>query len=294
MRSTAICLAFLMFAGCDREGARPAVPEADGTATQTSEPETTAPSATEASTAPIESRSASEVVAEFGRRLKLVSTAAPRDVSVRTLREHYAGLVAPELLDEWAARPELAPGRRVSSPWPDRIEVRSASQSGSEADIEADLVEATSTGDARRIPVQIELRDDDGRWVITRYEVLDPEQGGAAADAAAVIDSYYAAISEGDYERAWRLWSNPPQSLEAFEKGFADTASVQVKTGTPSRIGAAAGSRYVDVPVTISAKTKSGVTQRFAGTYTLRRSVVEGGNPSWRIDHASINSLADR
>lgn len=109
-----------------------------------------------------------EVVAEFGRRMKLVSTTAPAPAAAAAIREHYAGLVAPELIEEWAASPATAPGRQVSSPWPERIHVRSSSQSGDESEIDAVLVEATSTGEASS-PVRLQLRDYDGTWLITAW-----------------------------------------------------------------------------------------------------------------------------
>jgi hypothetical protein len=109
-----------------------------------------------------------------------------------------------------------------------------------------------------------------------------------ASGAVAVLHRYYDAISAHDFQRAYSCWgsSGPPgQTPEQFASGFAATATVKVDTGEPSRIGAAAGSRYVEVPVTITATTKSGVKQRFGGTYTLRRTVVDGAPASDRAWH---------
>ncbi|HEY6843055.1 MAG TPA: hypothetical protein VI391_02730, partial [Thermoanaerobaculia bacterium] len=97
-----------------------------------------------------------------------------------------------------------------------------------------------------------------------------------------------------DYKQAYELWvtGGPPgQTFQNFVDGFRDTASVQVTAGAPGRIGAAAGSRYVDVPVVVNAITTSGAKRRFEGTYTLRRSVVDGATAeqrSWRIYRASV------
>jgi len=46
----------------------------------------------------------------------------------------------------------------------------------------------------------------------------------------------------------------------------------------------AAGSRYVTIPVTVRAETTTGREQRFVGSYTLRRSVVDGATPDHRQD----------
>ncbi len=67
---------------------------------------------------------ARDVVVRFGAELKNVSTLAPADSVRDQLREHYAGLVTPGLLQAWLADPSQAPGRDVSSPWPDAIDIR--------------------------------------------------------------------------------------------------------------------------------------------------------------------------
>ena len=64
-----------------------------------------------------------ELVTEFGKKLQMVSLLAPEDILSESLEENYGGLVSPALLEEWMEEPSAAPGRLVSSPWPDRIEV---------------------------------------------------------------------------------------------------------------------------------------------------------------------------
>lgn len=124
------------------------------------------------------------------------------------------------------------------------------------------------------------------------------QAGDDAQAAVAVIQDYYAAISSRDYDRAYDQWgeSGPPgQSREQFAAGFAHTKSVRVTTGAPSRIEGAAGSRYVDVPVTIVATTDNDGTQSFEGTYTLRRAVVDGASAAqrrWHFYRASIREIA--
>jgi hypothetical protein len=117
----------------------------------------------------------------------------------------------------------------------------------------------------------------------------------SAAAAAVVIREYYEAINRKDYERAYHRWGGggaaSGKTYETFVRGFSGTESVTVDVGSPSRIEGAAGSRYVTVPVAILATAAGGATQRFAGTYTLRRSVVDGATPeqrAWHIDSAQI------
>ena len=113
--------------------------------------------------------------------------------------------------------------------------------------------------------------------------------------AAAVLRSYYQAIDHQRYEDAYRLWASGGEAsgktFEEFRAGFANTASVLVDVGPPGPVEGAAGSRYVEIPVRISATTRDGQPQRFAGTYTLRRSVVDGATReqrTWRIASARI------
>jgi hypothetical protein len=53
----------------------------------------------------------------------------------------------------------------------------------------------------------------------------------------------------------------------------------------------AAGSRYVEIPVEITATLTDGTVQHFTGTFTLRRSVVPGATAdqlAWSIYSAEV------
>jgi len=130
----------------------------------------------------------------------------------------------------------------------------------------------------------------------SRPDQTTNEQGSPDA-AVGVVRAYYNAIASRGYARAYALWANngqaSGQSFDAFRAGFAQTASVEARVGTPGRIGGAAGSRYIEIPVTIQAVTTTGADQCFGGTYTLRRSEVDGATAeqrSWRIHSASIRA----
>jgi hypothetical protein len=89
----------------------------------------------------------------------------------------YAPLVTDALLARWLAHPDSAPGREVSSPWPERIEVRSVEAAGESACVVRGMViyltsmEVTHGGAAERVPVTVRVVEDDG-WRIARYETL--------------------------------------------------------------------------------------------------------------------------
>jgi hypothetical protein len=227
------------------------------------------------------------LVRDFGAKLQMVSLLAPPDVLEKSMREHYAPYVSNALLEQWIRDPASAPGRQVSSPWPDRIEIKSITPDGV---VDGEILEVTSARDiVRRIPVRITVVGNR----ITAFQFITSEAG--ADEAVAVLDAYYAAIRDKDYERAYRYWSGEGsasgKSFADFKAGFADTATVSIRTGTPGRIDPAAGSRYIEIPVEITAITTAGKTQHFRGKYVLRRSVVNGATEEqrqWRIDSAEI------
>ena len=130
-----------------------------------------------------------------------------------------------------------------------------------------------------------------------------PEGTGATEptpeDALAVIRDYYGAINSGDFGRAHALWSDggraSGQSPQQFAAGFADTTGVSVEMQAAGAIEAGAGSRSIEVPVTITATHRDGSQHRYTGKYVLRRAVVDGATPeqrAWRIASAELGESA--
>jgi hypothetical protein len=114
-----------------------------------------------------------ELVENFGRRLQMVSLLAPD--AAQELQKQYSEFVSPALLEMWLNDISKAPGRRVSSPWPDRIEITALSREGPEKyEMTGILVEVTSTESgtdeaAAKIPIHIVVRREQGGWLITEY-----------------------------------------------------------------------------------------------------------------------------
>ena len=106
--------------------------------------------------------------------------------------------------------------------------------------------------------------------------------------AVAVLRDYYAAINAKDYNRAFAMWRQNPQSPAQFAEGFANTTGVSLEIGPPGRIDAGAGQRHIDIPVRLQATQADGRVDQYAGTYVLHRSVVEGGDPAWKISRAQL------
>jgi hypothetical protein len=262
------------------------------------------PSARGEATASCEDARVREVVEGLGERLRRVSLQAPESIVVREIRQAYAPYVTPDLLAKWTSEPTSAPGRDVSSPWPERIELRAVHAAGPETcHVEADVVYQSSAPPPEdsamlRTPVTLLVRNGGG-WRVSAFDaaprLTDSTSAAAAID---VLRRYYAAINSRDFGRAYTLWGNDgvasSQTPEEFAAGFAETARSEIEIGDPARIEGAAGSRYVKIPVMVRAVTTRGEEQRFEGTYTLRRSVVDGASAQarrWHIHTADLTQI---
>ena len=118
--------------------------------------------------APIADKAAvRSAVEEFGLKLKSVSLLAPPETLRSEIRANYADLVAPELLENWLREPSRAPGRETSSPWPERLEMKKMEAADNGYWVWADVVEMTSTGEAGRYPVLIQVVPRGGKWLIS-------------------------------------------------------------------------------------------------------------------------------
>jgi hypothetical protein len=118
---------------------------------------------------------------------------------------------------------------------------------------------------------------------------------GTSRGPEEVVRAYYGAINDRDYQRAYAAWGDdgPPgrPTVQAFASGFAGTDSVHVVLGAPGRIEGAAGSRYISIPVRVRA-FEHGVGREYAGSYTVRRTVVPGSDAAsrqWHLYSASLH-----
>lgn len=117
-----------------------------------------------------------------------------------------------------------------------------------------------------------------------------------AAEAAQVVRDYFAAIGDKRYGDAWRLWQGGGQasgmSQAAFAESFAKYAEYRATIGTPGRIDAGAGQRYIQIPVEVSGKLRDGTSVSMAGPVTLHRSGdIDGATAeqrAWRISDSGV------
>lgn len=88
---------------------------------------------------------------------------------------------------------------------------------------------------------------------------------------ASLVRSFYNAVNRKEYARAWSYYGDrkPAADLDAFARGFENTASVDVLTGNLASEGAA-GSTIYYLPVSIVAFDANGGQSVFAGCYTAQ------------------------
>lgn len=124
----------------------------------------------------------------------------------------------------------------------------------------------------------------------------EPLAEAGAPGAAAVVRTYYALLADRRYAEAWRLWSDQGRasgmSAGDFAAGFDRFADYHAEVGAPGRIEGAAGSLYVEVPVVVHGRLKSGAPFRMAGPMTLRRANDVPGSTAeqrrWRIAASGV------
>lgn len=113
-----------------------------------------------------------DLVEDFGKKLQTVSLQAPQDIVSESLKENYGVFVSPALLEKWQSEPQTAPGRMVSSPWPDRIEILDVRNlSETEYEVKGEIIEITSVeqvngGAAAKEPITLLVKKLEDSWLI--------------------------------------------------------------------------------------------------------------------------------
>jgi hypothetical protein len=117
---------------------------------------------------------------------------------------------------------------------------------------------------------QVEMGNVGQHYFAWRYANPQAPYLDNRSDAVAVLRSYYNAINRQEYARAYGYWQDTSQlpPFDQFQQGYANTASVQLITGTVGG-DVGAGQLYFSVPVTLTALTKDNAVQTFVGCYTL-------------------------
>jgi hypothetical protein len=167
------------------------------------------------------------VVENFGKRLQAVSLQSP-NIS-QEMKEQYSEFVSLTLLETWMSNVSKVPGRIVSSPWPDRIEITTLAKEGSDKYVitgfvvEVTSMEVVSGGAAAKIPVHIVVQKIQGRWTITEYA----ESGSLTPNATSAV-SLASSTSTASTPDTVTLPSLPTQYLE-----FSNLSDLQKVTKFP-------------------------------------------------------------
>jgi len=124
----------------------------------------------------------SNLVKSFGSKLQNFSLLAPKDIVEKEMQKNYGNMVTPQLLSKWLTYPLSAPGRMTSSPWPDRIEIKSVNKlSSSEYEVKGEVIEVTSVekvngGSAAKRPITLKIKKTEDRWLISAVSLGEYER----------------------------------------------------------------------------------------------------------------------
>lgn len=131
-----------------------------------------------------------QLTESFGQKMKLVSILAPIDEVQKSITEHYGELVDDELLKQWLENPVQAPGRTVSSPWPDRIDISDITKTADGTyEVTGHIIEVTSDqpDEAARVPITLTVQRSANGWRITDVRIGEDQ----AADNTAYTNERF-------------------------------------------------------------------------------------------------------
>lgn len=170
------------------------------------------------------------LVEDFGRKLQIVSLQAPKDIVNKSIQENYGDFVSPALLAEWQKDLQNVPGRVVSSPWPDRIEILSIKKlSESACEVKGEIIEMTSVemvngGVAAKRPIILVVGKVENRWLITAVKLGAYEEPNATVYRNTQYDFSFS------LPESWQGYSIITNKWEGSAPGSSQ-GSVTVETG---------------------------------------------------------------
>ena len=130
-------------------------------------------------------------------------------------------------------------------------------------------------------------------------EAPTPADAKSPAAAVAVLQAYCDAVATRDYPRAYGLWSGKGEasgmSEQAFADSFAKYAAYDCQIGKPGSMEGAAGSSYIEIPLTVLGALTKGGGFRLVGPVTLRRvNDVPGSTAEQRLWRITSSGLKPR
>lgn len=218
--------AILLLSGCAAQASIPAptaavsvspAPAATQAACSPSPAQQTAPSPAS------DEATVTELVQAFGKALQSVSLLDEAGVK-QAMQDAYGQYVTPALLQAWQEKPAQAPGRMVSSPWPDHIDIFSIQK---EADTAytvtgqiAKLTSDTREAAARRAITLTVEKQPDGAFLITAVTLGNYAQKGPVVyqNSEYGFNFYLPADWEG-YTVVNETWEGTPTDGGATQTG---------------------------------------------------------------------------
>jgi len=146
------------------------------------------------------------LVLEFGKKLQMVSLLNSEEVLKKNIEEHYSTFISPSLLEKWLNNVEEVPGRMLSSPWPDRIEIHNNEKiTDDEYEVKGEIIEITSAekvngGAAAIREITLIVKKINEEWLIDKV-ILGDYQGvneSDLADMEAMNLKYLFPLKEGN------------------------------------------------------------------------------------------------
>jgi len=126
-----------------------------------------------------------------------------------------------------------------------------------------------------------------------------PDSEKTPAAAKQVLDDYFAALATKQYRAAYRMWSGNGAATGMTEAEFAASfAKYKIYDGRAFKAGdteGAAGSIYIEFPVTVTGILAKGGGFHLSGPMTLKRvNDVDGSTAQQRRWHISSSGLKPR
>jgi hypothetical protein len=141
-------------------------------------------------------------------------------------------------------------------------DLQQAASSANDSDLLAHACDATNQQHGTELLPKNPLTDTSD---ISASNYLDDR-----SDAVLVLRSLFNAVNRHEYLRAYSYWQDKTQvpSFDQFQKGYENTASVDLFTGQVSS-DAGAGQVYYSVPTVLRSETTDGQQQTYSGCYSL-------------------------
>ncbi len=162
------------------------------------------------------------LVKDFGSKLQAVSLQAPNEIVNKSMQENYSNLISPALLAKWQSDPLNAPGRMVSSPWPDRIKILTINKTSEKAyEVKGEIIEITSTGKvnggiAAKRPITLVVENVENHWLINNAMIGDYE----SADSTVYKNTQYGfGFSLPDSWKGYTIITDKWEGLSQSQQG---------------------------------------------------------------------------